>query len=426
VKTVEGYEYFMLTDHLIISLLIILAVAWPMGALFVRMGLPVMLGQLVTGLILGPAVLNIIHPSEGITFLADLGIFFAMFYAGMEMDPKELLEHIWPSLAVAVGGFVLPFGMGFLVVRFFGGTVFQALFVGIGLSITAIAVQAVILQEMEIHKTKIGHVIMGAAIADDIISLVGLSVLLGLVQTGTVETVGVLVIILKVILFFAFTILAGHFIMPFFTRKLDDYNAKGFTFAMISALVMATAAEMAGLHTVIGAFLAGQFVRKEIMHEKIYNAISDRFYGLSHGFLMPVFFASLAFHIHFEWNFSFLFFASIITLAAILGKLIGCGLGALAFRFSMRESTVIGFGMNGRGAVELVIVAVVISLSDDLLAQGVIGEPLLTQSQISALVLMAFITTMLAPLMLKWSVMKTCSGSEKEQFCQLWAEKKQK
>jgi Kef-type K+ transport system membrane component KefB len=414
----------MLTDHLIINLLIILTVAWPVGALFVRMGLPVMLGQLLTGLVLGPAVLNIIHPSEAISFLADLGIFFAMFYAGMEMDPKELVEHIWPSLAVAVGGFVIPFAMGFFVARYFGGTVFQALFIGIGLSITAIAVQAVILHEMRIHKTNIGHVIMGAAIADDIISLIGLSVLLGLVKTGTVEAMGVLVIVLKVVAFFGFTILAGHFIVPYFTRKLDDYNAKGFTFAMISALVMATAAELAGLHTVIGAFLAGQFVRKEIMHEKIYNAISDRFYGLSYGFLMPVFFASLAFHIHFEWSLNFLFFASVITITAILGKLIGCGAGALAFRFSMRESAVIGFGMNGRGAVELVIVAVVIALSNDLTAQGVISEPLLTQSQISALVLMAFITTLLAPLMLRWTVVRTCTGSEKEQFCELWDQKK--
>jgi Kef-type K+ transport system membrane component KefB len=414
----------MLTDHLIISLLIILAVAWPVGAFFVRLGLPVMLGQLLTGLILGPAVLNIIHPSEAISFLADLGIFFAMFYAGMEMDPKELLEHIWPSLAVAVGGFVLPFAMGFLISRYFGGTIFQSLFIGIGLSITAIAVQAVILQEMQIHKTSIGHVIMGAAIADDIISLIGLSVLLGLVETGTVETMGIMTIILKVSAFFAFTILAGHFIVPIFTRKLDDYNAKGFTFAMISALVMAMAAELAGLHTVIGAFLAGQFVRKEIMHERIYNAISDRFYGLSHGFLMPVFFASLAFHIHFQWSLSFFIFAAAITITAILGKLIGCGVGALAFRYSMRESAIIGFGMNGRGAVELVIVAVVIALSNDLMAQGVITDPLLTENQISALVLMAFITTMLAPLMLRWSVMRICTGNEKEQFCQLWSDSK--
>ena len=87
----------MLTDHLIINLLIILAVAWPMGALFVRLGLPVMLGQLATGLILGPAVLNLVSPSEAITFLADLGIFFAMFYAGMEMDLVALLPN--PGLA---------------------------------------------------------------------------------------------------------------------------------------------------------------------------------------------------------------------------------------------------------------------------------------------------------------------------------------
>ena len=106
-----------------------------------------------------------------------MGIFFAMFYAGMEMDPKELLEHIWPSLAVAIGGFALPFAMGFFVARYFGGTVFQSLFIGIGLSITAIAVQAVILQEMQIHKTRIGHIVMGAAIVDDILSLIGLSVL---------------------------------------------------------------------------------------------------------------------------------------------------------------------------------------------------------------------------------------------------------
>jgi Kef-type K+ transport system membrane component KefB len=383
-----------------------------------------MLGQLLTGLLLGPAVLNLVTPSESLSFLADLGIFFAMFYAGMEMDPKELVEHIWPSLAVALGGFVLPFAMGFFVARYFGGTVFQSLFVGIGLSITAIAVQAVILQEMHIHKTKIGHVIMGAAIADDILSLIGLSVLIGLVETGNIDAMGVGFILLKVCLFFGFTILTGHFLIPIFTRKLDDFNAKGFTFAMISALVMAVAAELAGLHVVIGAFLAGQFVRKEIMHENVYNAISDRFYGLGHGFLMPVFFATLAFHIHFEWSLAFLFFALMITLAAILGKLVGCGLGALAFRYSLRESAIIGFGMNGRGAVELVIVAIVIELSDTLLAQGTISEPLLTQTQFSALVLMAFITTLLAPLMLRWSVVKTCTGSEKDQFCELWSEKK--
>ena len=111
------------------------------------------------------------------------------------------------SLAVAIGGFALPFAMGFFVARYFGGTVFQSLFIGIGLSITAIAVQAVILQEMQIHKTRIGHIVMGAAIVDDILSLIGLSVLLGLVNTGVVDIGSVTIIIVKVSAFFAFTIL---------------------------------------------------------------------------------------------------------------------------------------------------------------------------------------------------------------------------
>ena len=410
----------MLTEHLIINLLLILAVAWGLGALFVRFGLPIMLGELLAGIILGPPLLGVVSSSPPLQFLADLGIFFAMFYAGMEMDPRELVKHIWPSLVVAVGGFVLPFVMGYFTCRMFGGTIFQSLFVGMGLSITAIAVQAVILQNMQVHRTRVGHVIIGAAIADDILSLITLSVLLGLAESGDIQVVGLLVILLKVVLFFAFTILVGQFVIPPLTRRLKDLEGKGFTFALLSALVMAAAAEAAGLHLVIGAFLAGQFVRKEIMDEKIYYAINDRFFGISYGFLMPVFFASLAFHLHLEWSLSFLLLALAITVVAIVGKFVGAGLGARLFGHSPRESIMIGFGMNGRGAVELVVAAVVIELSNKLLARGVITEPLLTPNQFSALVLMAFITTLLTPILLKSAITRSCSGDEKEQFCELW------
>lgn len=416
----------MFNEHLIINLLLILTVAWALGALFVRVGLPIMLGELLAGIILGPPLLGAVHSSPTLQFLADLGIFFAMFYAGMEMDPRELVRHIWPSLAVAVGGFVVPFILGYFVCRLFGGTLYQSLFVGMGLSVTAIAVQAVILQNMQVHTTRIGHIIIGAAIADDILSLVTLSMLLGLAKSGTIVISGVLVIVLKVVLFFGFTILVGHFIVPRFTRKLQDYDGKGFTFALISALLMAGAAEAAGLHLVIGAFLAGQFVRKEIMDEKIYHVIGDRFFGLSYGFLMPVFFASLAFHLHFEWDPHFIVFAAAITAVAMIGKFAGAGLGARLFGHTLRESMVVGVGMNGRGAVELVIAAVVVKLSNDLMADGTIIEPLLTQEQFSALVLMAFVTTLITPILLKNSVAWSCSGKEKEAFCELWEKSSQK
>jgi Kef-type K+ transport system membrane component KefB len=410
----------MITPHFLVSLLLILVAAWFMGALFSRYGLPFVLGELLAGIILGPPVLGIIGHSPAIEVLAELGIFFVMFHTGMEMDPKELLEHKWPSLAVAVGGFILPFLLGYFTTKAFGGTLYQSLFVGMGISITAIAVQAIILHSMKISTTNVGHIIIGAAIADDILSLIGLSVLLGLAKSGTIQFSVVAVLLFKVVLFFGFTILAGQFIIPKFTKRLHDREGKAFTFAITTALVMAYLAELVGLHLIIGAFLAGQFVRKEIMDHKIYEKIHDRFYGLSYGFLVPIFFASLSFHLHLNWNLSFILFALTLTLMAIIGKLVGSGLGYTIFRRNFWETAIIGFGMNGRGAVEIVLASVVLKLSNDLLSSNVITEPLLTQNQFSALIFMAFVTTLMAPLTLKWAVIRGCKSDEKATFCKLW------
>ena len=409
-----------MTPQLMISLLLILVAAWLLGGLFARYGLPFVLGELLAGVLIGPPVLGLIGHSPSIELLAELGIFFVMFHTGMEMDPKELLEHIWPSLGVAAGGFVLPFIIGYFTARAFGGTLYQSLFVGMGLSITAIAVQAVVLYTMKINRTELGHVIIGAAIADDILALMALSILLGLAKTGTIQIQTVSMILIKVSAFFGLTIAIGHFILPRFTRRLTDQGGKAFTFAMTSALLMAYFAELAGLHLIIGAFLAGQFVREEIMKQEVYEVLNDRFFGISYGFLVPIFFVSLSFHLHLSWNWTFISFASVLILVAVLGKLVGCALGAAAFKYNFWESTIIGFGMNGRGAVELVVATVVLKLSDELMAMNVIGEPLLTNDQFSGLVLMAFITTLIAPLSLKWAVTRTCLPVEKADFCTLW------
>ena len=378
------------------------------------------LGEMLAGVILGPTLLGIVTPSDALEMLGELGIFFVMFHTGMELDPKELLEHKWPSLSVALGGFVLPFGLGYVLARVFGGTLYQSLFIGIGVSITAIAIQAVILHSMRINRSEIGHIIIGAAIADDILALIALSTLLGLAKTGSVQLTDLLIILSKVLAFFGVAILIGHFVMPRLTRRLTDTGGKTFTFAMVSALVMAYFAELAGLHLIMGAFLAGQFIRKEIMDHDIYEAIEDRFYGISYGFLVPIFLASLSFHLHFSWNLSFWIFSLALILVAMLGKLLGCGLGALPFKYNLREAFIIGLGMNGRGAVELVVATIVLGLSDDLMANSIISAPLLTQDQFSALILMAFVTTFIAPISLKWAVTNTCAPSEKEQVCRLW------
>jgi len=411
-----------MTQHLILSLLLILVVAWFLGSIFAKYGLPVMLGELLAGIILGPPLLAVITPSPDLELMAELGIFFVMFYTGVELDPKELVQHIWPSLVAAFGGFVLPFVLGYYTAHFFGGTLFQSLVVGLGVSITAIAVQSVVLHSLRIQKTDLGHVIIGAAIADDIFALVGLSVLIGLARSGSVEFLSVGWILLKVVGFFGITILLGHFILPRFTHMLHDREGKAFTFAMAAALLMAYLADLAGLHIIIGAFLAGQFVRKEIMEDKIYHAIIDRFFGLSYGFLVPIFFVSLSFHLHFSLRSDFIIFTLVLTLVAIIGKLVGSGIGFYFFRRSFWQSTIVGFGLNGRGAVELVIATVILKLSDTLMAEGVLTEPLLTEIQFSALILMAFITTLMAPITLKWSALQACKSDEKAAFCTKWDE----
>ena len=414
----------MITKTLILHLLLILSVAWILGSLFSRFGLPAMLGELLAGVILGPPLLGVVLSSSAIELLAEFGIFFVMFHSGMEMDPKELLEHIWPSLGVALGGFVIPYALGFLTAKAFGATLFQALVIGMGVSVTAIAVQVVILYSMRINQSELGHVIIGAAIADDILALIALSTLLGLAETGHVSFPSISLILLKVVVFFALTILAGEFVVPRFTRHLTDKGGKAFTFAVVVALLMGYCAELAGLHLVVGAFLAGQFVRREILDSKVYEVINDRFFGISYGFLVPIFFASLSFHLHLSLEPSFLIFSLALILVAIVGKLVGCGLGAALFKYNFWESNIIGFGMNGRGAVELVIATVVLKQSQVLMTKGIIDAPLLTDNQFSALILMAFVTTFLAPVSLKWAVARACGSRERAEFCDLWDESK--
>jgi Kef-type K+ transport system membrane component KefB len=405
--------------RLIINIVLILLVAWVLGDLFQRFRMPRLLGELLAGLVLGPPLLGWVQPREAMTVLADLGIFFLMFYAGMEMDPRKLLEHFWVSVAVAVGGFVLPFGLGFVVARFFGATVLQALFMAMGLSVTALAVGARVLQDMEIHHSKVGHIIIGAAIVDDILALVSFSVLAGLAQTGQVDPSGILILLAEVAGFFGVTIILGHFVLPRFTRRLKDVEAKGFTFALSAALIMGFLAELVGLHLIIGAFLAGQFVRKEVVDPELYHRLHDRFFNIIYGFLGPIFFVSLSFHVNLNLPAQDWWFLAAIIGVAVLGKVGGCALPVIVMRRSWQEAAVIGMGMNGRGAVELIVAKAALVMSFSLMQSGVISEPLLTDSQFTILILMAFVTTLLTPISLRALVPSLCNSSDKD-FCELW------
>ncbi len=407
--------------RIVIDIVLILFAAWLLGDIFRRLSLPRLLGELLAGLILGPSLLGWVQPQQGFNVLSDLGIFFLMFYSGLEMDPKELLEHFGLAFFISLGGFLLPLGAGFGVALLFGATVFQAVFIGLCLSVTALAVGARILRDMEIHKSKVGHLIVAASIPDDIFALVVFSVAAGVARTGRVDVMQVILLFLKVAAFFGVTIALGQWVLPPLMRRLTDEEAKGFTFALLVALVLGVLAELVGLHLIIGAFLAGQFVRREVVSTRLYDRLEDRFFNIVYGFLGPIFFASLSFRLNLRLSAGEVVFMVVLIAVALLGKFVGCGLPALIGGRGWRESIVIGLGMNGRGAVELVIANAVIVLSDGLLKAGIIRQPLLTSSQFTVLVLMAFVTTLIAPLSLRAAVPSVCSRSDRD-FCDLWRE----
>jgi Kef-type K+ transport system membrane component KefB len=141
-----------------------------------------------------------------------------------------------------------------------------------------------------------------------------------------------MLVLAKVVAFFGGTILVGHFVLPRYVERLTDEGGKAFTFAIGIALLMGYFAELMGLHLIMGAFLAGQFVRKEIMNDTVYESIDDRFFGISYGFLVPVFFASLSFHLHLSGDSFFIVFSTVLILVAVAGKLIGCGNRGVGFR----------------------------------------------------------------------------------------------
>lgn len=363
------------------NLLILMVIIWTVGKLFRAIRLPMVFGELIGGILVGPMLLGIIHPdNEVIKLLAELGIFFLMLHSGLETDPNELFKTSKKSILVAIGGIVLPFAGGYLVSRHFGQSLNASLFIAMGLSVSAIALAARLFKDCKIQKSRIAHLTLGAAVIDDIIALILFSLVVNLAENGTIAFWPLFILLIKIILFFGIVIWGGMYISKFLNRIIYLGN-KGFTFTLIIALLMGLIAEAIGLHMIIGAFLAGLFIREEILDQQVFKKIEDRIYGLSYSFFGPIFFASLAFHLDLTAFKTAPYFLAAIIIVAILGKVIGSGGIAWLLKMKPLESLAIGLAMNNRGAVELVIASIGLQI-------GIINSDVF-----SILVIMAFATT---------------------------------
>lgn len=364
------------------SILILMVVIWVTGILFRFLNLPIIFGELLGGILVGPLALNWVDPSDvSIKLLAELGVFFLMLHSGLETNPNELIKASKKSFLIAIFGVIFPLAGGFAVGYLFDKSFNESLFLGVALSITAIAVSIRLFKDYKIQKTKVFNVVLGAAVIDDIIALILFSMVLSIAKNGSIGATELLFMLLKVIAFFATVIFVGYKTSNHLPKVL---RRKGFTFALITALTLGLIAEAIGLHSIIGAFLAGLFIRQEILDEKIFNKIEDRIYGLSYSFLGPIFFASLAFHIDFKSLTVAPFFLILILIVAILGKVVGSGVAAYMQKINFKQSLLVGMAMNSRGAVELIIASIGIQ-------EGIIGPEVF-----SALVIMAFATTIIS------------------------------
>jgi Kef-type K+ transport system membrane component KefB len=378
-------------------------------------GQPALVGELLAGVLIGIVVVE-----NGETFpvlaglpddpvfasITDLGIFFLMLMAGLELRPKKLTEASGRAVLVAVGGLVLPLvlgvGLGWAVLPASALRSGQSLFLGVALAITAVPVSVGVLLSLGRLDTPVGRAIVSAAIVDDVLSLLLLALLTALLQTGSVPDASRLLLLVgKVAIFFAVAVPAGSYLFPWLGRRVAALRADEFEFSflVLAGLAFAVLAEALSMHFLIGAFLAGLFFVRRTIDEETYDDVFGKVSALTHGFFAPVFFASIGLHLHGEALLETPLFLAALVLIATVGKLLGAGVPARLGGLSLRDSLAVGIGMNARGAVELIV-------ADVAFRAGLFTLPdpphPVVESLYSAVVITAIVTTLATPIGLKW------------------------
>jgi Na+:H+ antiporter len=345
-----------------LQLLILLTLVWAVAVFLNRYGIPTVMGELVAGVIVGPAVLGWIEPNEIIDVLAQMGIFFLMLHAGVETEPREFFYALRKSWGVAIVGAIVPFSVSVGVAMWFGLTLQGAIFVGLTMTATAVVVTLKILQELGLARTRMARVVIASCVIDDLISLVMFSFALGMLSTGSADPMSLLIITGKILVFVVVALAAGVWIYPRFQTLFRNPKGKGFTFVLVLGLAGGLLAEWLGLHILIGAYAAGLFFEERVASKELVTIVTERLYAISYSFLGPIFFISLGFQITFEpFSGVGLPFMLALTGAVFIGQILSAGGMARPLGFSWTESAVVGVGMCGRAEMAFVLAAIGLS-----------------------------------------------------------------
>ncbi len=373
-------------EKLLFQLFTIFVAAKIVGELFERLKLPAVLGEILAGAVLGPYALGIIHPTDTIHSIAEIGAIFVLFHAGLETSPQDLIRVGNKALLVAVVGILVPFVLGFLYMRLHGEGTTEATFVGAAMVATSVGITARVLGDLGVLGSQSAKIILGAAVFDDILGMVLLAVVAGLASAAGVEWLHLGVLTTEAVVFAVFMIFIGSRIIRPFRRRvenLETHNAP-LILALAICLLLSWLATKIGMAAIIGAFFAGLMFADYSPEWELLprvDAISD--------FLAPYFFFSIGSRLEiglFRGN--VLSAAIIISVLAIVSKLIGCGLPLI--REGWHTSVTVGIGMMPRGEVALIVALVGLS-------SGIVKQP-----TYAIVVFMTAVTTLLAPPMLRY------------------------
>lgn len=386
------------TLQLVLALGIIILTAKSMGYVSVRLGQPAVLGELLAGLVLGPTFLDFFHLPifsdehlpQVIHELGELGVILLMFIAGLEVDLQALVRAGKVSTLAGTLGVVAPIVLTIPVGLIFGYDISNSIFIGIVLAATSVSISAQTLMELRRLRSREGTVLLGAAVIDDVIVIVVLSLFLAM-SDASAEVSQVGSIIAREILFIGAAILIGIKLIPRVVDWISDLPISEGVMALVLCITLfyAWAAEQLGaIAAITGAFLAGMFLARTSQR----HAIERGMHTLAYAFFVPIFLISIGLRANVRvLQFNEVGLVLAIIAVAIVSKIVGCGLGAWLGGMSVGEGWRVGIGMISRGEVGLIVAGVGLS------------ENLITTSIYSGVVVMVLVTTLITPLLLRWA-----------------------
>ncbi len=392
-----------------IALVVIITAAKLGGYISYKLGQPSVLGELLVGIVLGPSMIDFLHMSyftdqhlaETIAHLAEVGVLLLMFLAGLDLHINDLMESGKVSALAGILGVVVPVGLGTLIGQVFRMDLRSSMFIGLVLSATSVSISAQTLMELNVLRSRVGVSLLGAAVFDDILVVLGLSIFVALIQAGgNASFWNVALIVLQMLAYLGFALLLGIWVLPRLSRAIEDMPiSRGLVaFGFVMALVYAWAAEALGsMAAITGAFLAGLMLARTRVKDQIETGIATIAYAV----FVPIFFVNVGLSADVRsltYQSLWLFLGMILV--AIIGKVAGAGLGARLAGFDNLDALKLGVGMMSRGEVGLIVASV-----------GIL-EGLITPQVFSAIVGVVIVTTLLTPPALRALFSKKSEVSE--------------